>query len=611
MQFSPFNSAWQALRVAHFAQPIVGEIQLGARRGRIGIASAGRALASAIASLFLFMASAMSYAITNQQVFAYVEANYPNFFKGSVSGGQVQQFSYQYYAGSKNYLAVDTSGVIWVNGPDTGNKTIQIGPVSSFAGLISTWEATKASVPGSPVTRVDYPTTVMTGQVVTFSVISPTLPTGIKVSVEGCVADISEFPNTKINGVHSCIMTGWGAKAGIVSDAIGKVLYKFSVPVTVPDEFNRNNTLTFSFYDAPASLRDGKLELGRLSTYTFPTPTVTQLSVSDSYEEIGFAATSYPSSRGGKADSVAFLSSQGGKVSISFNYYRNKLTGASEIHGFKIWDDTGDSSFSGFNQLVLSDRTALNTSADPHADNAAYYNYGFYADPKSTDKCQIGQLFVGAKVPGPYYIARCGEMNLLVDAIGGQVVFGHTPLKYYDVRNTPKVAPADWATRNLSFTGSIFDGAPVGEVYVDGAFSMTPLTVEGISKAAADKATADQAVVDKAAADKAAADKATAEAAAADKAAAEAAAVAQYSCDLTNSGASYPACQTYYGQTAKSCYSPSKAIAACPTTNVLGKCTINTGSFKATTLWYKSDNYFPAGSITESDVKGACTGTWE
>lgn len=110
------------------------------------------ALRKLIALLLLVMSSTMAYAITDNQVFAYAEANYPDIFTGAATAGQYQQYNYRYYPTSQNYLAVDTSGVIFILGPYTGGVITSVGPVTAYASTITAWEATQAgTAPGTAV----------------------------------------------------------------------------------------------------------------------------------------------------------------------------------------------------------------------------------------------------------------------------------------------------------------------------------------------------------------------------------------------------------------------------------------------------------------------------
>ncbi len=90
--------------------------------------------------------------ISNARVFAFAEANAPGIFPGTASAGQYQQYDYRYYPASGNYLAVDTSGEIFILGPYTGGAIQSIGPVASFADSITAWEATQVAAGGGTTT---------------------------------------------------------------------------------------------------------------------------------------------------------------------------------------------------------------------------------------------------------------------------------------------------------------------------------------------------------------------------------------------------------------------------------------------------------------------------
>lgn len=110
------------------------------------------ALKRSIAALLFALFSTTVSAITDNQVFAYAEANFPGIFTGTAASGQIQQYNYRYYPASGNYLAIDTSGVISIMGPYTGGAVVAVGPVSAFEGAISAWEATQTT----PPTGADY-----------------------------------------------------------------------------------------------------------------------------------------------------------------------------------------------------------------------------------------------------------------------------------------------------------------------------------------------------------------------------------------------------------------------------------------------------------------------
>lgn len=90
--------------------------------------------------------STNALAITAAQVFAYAEANYPSIFTGTGTVGVYQQYDYRYYPASKNYLAIDTSGGIFLLGPYTGNVMTSAGPMTALSSTISAWEVTSQNL---------------------------------------------------------------------------------------------------------------------------------------------------------------------------------------------------------------------------------------------------------------------------------------------------------------------------------------------------------------------------------------------------------------------------------------------------------------------------------
>lgn len=97
-----------------------------------------------IASLLFVLISTTAFAVTDAEVFAFAEANFPSIFAGGPTAGQIAyqgtQYDYRYYPSSGNYLAVDSSGVISILGPYTGGMLTPIGPVTAYANTINAWE---------------------------------------------------------------------------------------------------------------------------------------------------------------------------------------------------------------------------------------------------------------------------------------------------------------------------------------------------------------------------------------------------------------------------------------------------------------------------------------
>jgi hypothetical protein len=81
--------------------------------------------------------------ISDARAFAFAEANYSDIFAGSPTAGQYERYDYRYYPGSQNYLGIDTSGMVYVFGPDTGNELVSVGQLESFRSYITDWEATR------------------------------------------------------------------------------------------------------------------------------------------------------------------------------------------------------------------------------------------------------------------------------------------------------------------------------------------------------------------------------------------------------------------------------------------------------------------------------------
>jgi hypothetical protein len=78
--------------------------------------------------------------IPNDRVFKYVQANFDEFAKGPFEEGVFEQYSYRYYRETGNYLAIDTSGVLWMFGTATNLDFVSLAPVEFFRNLINSWE---------------------------------------------------------------------------------------------------------------------------------------------------------------------------------------------------------------------------------------------------------------------------------------------------------------------------------------------------------------------------------------------------------------------------------------------------------------------------------------
>ena len=89
-----------------------------------------------ISLLLLATTPATAFAVTNNQLFAFAEANFLSIFTGPATSGQYQQYNYQYYPDSGNYLAVDTAGEIFVLGPYTDDVITPVGAVATYTNSI-------------------------------------------------------------------------------------------------------------------------------------------------------------------------------------------------------------------------------------------------------------------------------------------------------------------------------------------------------------------------------------------------------------------------------------------------------------------------------------------
>jgi hypothetical protein len=76
--------------------------------------------------------------ISDDRLFAWVEASYPDILSGTPSPGKVQTYDYRFYPNNIIYLAIETtSGTLYAV---AGGKVINAGPVENFRSLIATWE---------------------------------------------------------------------------------------------------------------------------------------------------------------------------------------------------------------------------------------------------------------------------------------------------------------------------------------------------------------------------------------------------------------------------------------------------------------------------------------
>lgn len=114
------------------------------------------AIPSRSIALLLALAPPVAMAVTDEQLFAWAEAAYPEVFSGDMTTGHHQQFHYRLYAGTGNAMGVDTAGTAYVLGPVTGNVLTSFGPKAGYAGTVAAWEA-GFPAPGNPAGQCGVP----------------------------------------------------------------------------------------------------------------------------------------------------------------------------------------------------------------------------------------------------------------------------------------------------------------------------------------------------------------------------------------------------------------------------------------------------------------------
>ena len=119
----------------------------------------GRRVFRCVAAGLLCLLAPLALAVTEDQLFAWATAAYPDVFSGTPVAGRYQQFNYRYFAITGNYLAVDSSGTVFVLGPVTGNVQKSFGPLAGFADTIAAWETGNAGWPvaGNPAGQCAVP----------------------------------------------------------------------------------------------------------------------------------------------------------------------------------------------------------------------------------------------------------------------------------------------------------------------------------------------------------------------------------------------------------------------------------------------------------------------
>lgn len=119
----------------------------------------GRALCRAAAACLLCLLAPFALAVTEDQLFAWAAGAYPEVFPGVPAAGRYLQFNYRHFAATGNYVAVDSSGTVFVLGPVTGNVLKSYGPLAGFSDAIAAWEARDAGWPsaGNPAGQCAVP----------------------------------------------------------------------------------------------------------------------------------------------------------------------------------------------------------------------------------------------------------------------------------------------------------------------------------------------------------------------------------------------------------------------------------------------------------------------
>ncbi|MFA6498437.1 MAG: hypothetical protein WC256_02090 [Desulfurivibrionaceae bacterium] len=92
-----------------------------------------------------FSTNALATSISNDRFFAWAEAMFPDVFSGTATTAEYLQYNYRLYGGGTTLLAVDTSGMVYILGPITGNTLSPICYVTDLESTITAWEATHAA----------------------------------------------------------------------------------------------------------------------------------------------------------------------------------------------------------------------------------------------------------------------------------------------------------------------------------------------------------------------------------------------------------------------------------------------------------------------------------
>ena len=232
------------------------------------------------AALLLALSSTMALAVTNAQVFAYAEANFPDLFKGTPSSGQYDKYSYTYYPTSQNYLALDSTGTIYILGPYTNNQIVSVGLVTAYSAAIEAWEksnTTSASVSCSAATApagITYSQNGNTINVTTASCITPPTtslcnPTAPKAT--GTNVMVTQSVQTfKLSGLTMNV-PGIPNPLDSVASAMGN---STTCMRNAPDGFSSLTINTNVCYDLTDQLKDSIAQM-KASGFMSATPPVT------------------------------------------------------------------------------------------------------------------------------------------------------------------------------------------------------------------------------------------------------------------------------------------------------------------------------------------------
>lgn len=155
--------------------------------------------------------------IEDSRVFAFAEANYPSSFAGKVTEGQAQQYHYRYYAGTGNYLAVDTLGGIYGLGPYTNGVISGFGPVTNYVIAIVSWEQKSPTTP--PIASGKLNQTVSFGAAPTIAIggsgsVSATATSGLAVSYSSMTTSICTINGNTVTGIKAGTCTIAANQAG-------------------------------------------------------------------------------------------------------------------------------------------------------------------------------------------------------------------------------------------------------------------------------------------------------------------------------------------------------------------------------------------------------------